>query len=189
MGTENVLHLSGGGRGRPLRVQAITDLAYVAGKVIVAGLSNEEFASNLRSIRFPFTEADAGTSVEIYHGNHGQWETRAPVRSFVPFEIKTEPHLLAAYTCTPLVTFPLADLMKSGTKVVGTTMKVRADSAPGEWNRFLITLQGDRLSVVLNEQTVVDQAQVPQLPEQGPLALVGQGAPLRFANLDMKELP
>ncbi|MEE8257231.1 MAG: hypothetical protein V3R60_05010 [Acidobacteriota bacterium] len=108
-------------RGRSLRVQAITDLAYVAGKDIVAGLSNEEFASNLRSIRFPFSEADAGTSVEIYHGNHGQWETRAPVRSFVPFEIKTEPHLLAAYTCTPLVTFPLADL-KPGTKVVGTTI-------------------------------------------------------------------
>ena len=108
-------------RGRPLRVQAITDLAYVAGKVIVAGLSNEEFASNLRSIPFPFTEADQGTSVEIYHGNHGQWETRAPVRSFVPYEIKNEPHLLAAYTCTPLVKFSLADL-KPGTKVVGTTI-------------------------------------------------------------------
>ncbi len=69
------------------------------------------------------------------------------------------------------------------------TPKARADSAPGEWNRFLITLKGDRLSVVLNEQTVVDQAQVPQLPEQGPLALVGQGAPLQFANLYIKELP
>ena len=108
-------------RGRPLRVQAITDLAYVDGRVFVAGLSNEEFASNLRSIPFPFEEADQGASVEIFHGAHGRWETRSPVRTFVPYEIQAESHLLAAYTCTPLVKFPVSDL-KPGTKVVGTTI-------------------------------------------------------------------
>jgi hypothetical protein len=108
-------------RGASLRVEAITDLQYVDGKVFVAGLSNEEFASNLKSVPFPFTATDAGTSVEIYHGNHGQWETRSPVRTFVAYEIKSEPHLLAAYTCTPLVKFPVKDL-KPGTKLVGTTI-------------------------------------------------------------------
>ena len=102
-------------------MEAITDLAYVDGKVIVAGLSNEEFASTLRSIPFPFQSADAGTSVEIFHGAHGRWETNSPVRTFVPYEIKTEAHILAAYTCTPLVKFPLSQL-KPGTKVVGTTI-------------------------------------------------------------------
>ena len=33
---------------------------------------------------FPFKTADNGTSVEIYHGAHGQFETRSPVRTFVP---------------------------------------------------------------------------------------------------------
>jgi hypothetical protein len=108
-------------RGRPLRVQAITDLAYVDGRVFVAGLSNEEFASKLRSIPFPFEEVDNGASVEIFHGAHGRWETRSPVRTFVPYEIQAESHLLAAYTCTPLVKFPISDL-KPGTKVVGTTI-------------------------------------------------------------------
>jgi len=108
-------------RGRSLRVQAITDLAYVDGKVLVAGLSNEEFASTLRSIPFPFGQVDNGTSVEIFHGSHGRFETNAPVRTFVPYEIRKEPHLLAAYTCTPLVKFPLSDL-KPGTKVMGTTI-------------------------------------------------------------------
>jgi hypothetical protein len=87
----------------------------------VAGLSNEEFASNLRSIPFPFNQIDPGSSVEIYHGNHGQWETRSPVRTFIPYEIQAEPHLLAAYTCTPLVKFPVNNL-KAGAKVVGTTI-------------------------------------------------------------------
>ncbi len=108
-------------RGQSMRLEAITDLAFVDGKVFVAGLSNEEFASNLRSIPFPFQEADKGSSVEIYHGQHGRWETNAPVRTFVPYEIKSESHLLAAYTCTPLVKFPISGL-KPGTKVVGTTI-------------------------------------------------------------------
>ncbi len=108
-------------RGRSLRVQAITDLSYVDGKVLIAGLSNEEFASTLRAVPFPFGDADNGTSVEIFHGAHGRWETHAPVRTFVPYEIQQEPHLLAAYTCTPLVKFPISDL-KPGTKIVGTTI-------------------------------------------------------------------
>jgi len=109
------------GRGNSLRVEAITDLHYVDGKVFLAGLSNEEFASKLRSVAFPFAASDAGTSVEIYHGAHGQWETRSPVRTFVPYEVKKEAHLLAAYTCTPLVKFPVKDL-KPGSKLVGTTI-------------------------------------------------------------------
>ncbi len=111
-------------RGRSLRQEAITDLAFVDGQVIVAGLSNEDFASNLRSLDFPFSSAfsaGGGTSVEIFHGAHGKYETNSPVRTFVPFEIKTEPHILAAYTCTPLVKFPVSDLTV-GTKVVGTTI-------------------------------------------------------------------
>ena len=36
-------------------------------QVIVAGLSNEEFASTLRVIPFPFTSAEKGTGVRIWH--------------------------------------------------------------------------------------------------------------------------
>jgi hypothetical protein len=105
----------------PARPQSITDMAFVDGRLIVAGLSNEEFASKLRSIPYPFTTVENGTSVEIYHGNHGQFETRAPVFAFVPYTIGSEPHLIAGYTCTPLVKFPLASL-KATQKVVGTTI-------------------------------------------------------------------
>jgi hypothetical protein len=108
-------------RGDSLRLQSITDLAYVDGKVFIAGLSNEEFSSTLRSVDFPFSSASQGSSVEIFHGNHGRWETNSPVRTFVPYEIQSETNLLAAYTCTPLVKFPVSKL-KPGTKVVGTTI-------------------------------------------------------------------
>ncbi len=108
-------------RGRNPRMDSITDMAFYDGKLIIAGLSNEEFASKLRAVAFPFSQTDGGTSVEVYHGAHGAFETRSPVRTFVPFNIGSEPHLLAAYTCTPLVKFPVSKLTP-GTKVRGTTV-------------------------------------------------------------------
>jgi len=103
------------------RTEAITSMAYVSGKVIVAGLSSEEFASTLRAIPYPFKDADKGASVEIFHGAHGKLETNAPVRTFVPYKLSGADYLLAAYTCTPLVKVPVSDL-KAGTKVKGTTI-------------------------------------------------------------------
>lgn len=107
--------------GNSQRLEAITDLAFVDGRVFVAGLSNEEFASTLRAIPYPFAAVDKGTAVEIFHGAHGRFETNAPVRTFVAYHIDAKPHLLAAYTCTPLVKVPVSDL-KAGQKVMGTTI-------------------------------------------------------------------
>src|SRR6185295_14687056 len=106
-------------RGPSPRQESITDLAFFEGKLFIAGLSNEEFASKLRSVAWPFKSSDVGTSVEIFHGAHGKLETRSPVRTFVPFNVGGEPQLLAAYTCTPLVRFPISEL-KEGAKVRGT---------------------------------------------------------------------
>jgi len=110
-----------GNRQSNPRRESITDIAFLEDRVLVAGLSNEEFASTLRAIPFPFKTVANGTSVEIYHGAHGRFETRAPVRTFVPFKVGNEPHLLAAYTCTPLVQFPLSEL-KPGAKIKGKTI-------------------------------------------------------------------
>jgi hypothetical protein len=108
-------------RAASRRMESITDLAFLDGKVIVAGLSNEEFSSTLRSIPYPFQAADKGAGIEIYHGAHGRFETNAPVRTFVPYEIAGQKHILAAYTCTPLVRIPVSEL-KAGAKVKGTTI-------------------------------------------------------------------
>ena len=107
--------------GRGGRAQSVTDLAFVNGRLYVAGLSNEEFASKLWSVGYPFASVDKGASIEIYHGNHGTLETRSPVMAFVPYTIGSELNILAGYTCTPLVKIPVQAL-KAGTKVVGTTI-------------------------------------------------------------------
>lgn len=154
-------------RGNSLRTEAITDLAFVDNKVFVAGLSNEEFASKLRSIPFPFKEADNGTSVEIFHGAHGGLETRAPVRTFVPFEVAGKPHILAAYQCTPLVKFPLSQL-KPGQKVQGITV---AELGNGNKPLDLIVYQKDGKSYLLlaNNNRGVMKISTDKLDSQEPI--------------------
>jgi hypothetical protein len=109
--------------GRNQRGQAITQVKYANGRVWASGLSNEEFASKMWSVAYPFTKADTGTSVEIYHGNHQQLETRAPMYAFIPYTIDNQPYILGSYLCTPLVKFPVADLKPTAGKPYrGTTI-------------------------------------------------------------------
>jgi hypothetical protein len=110
-----------GNRQSNPRQESITDIAFFQDRILIAGLSNEEFASTLRAIPFPFETVPGGTSVEIFHGAHGKFETRSPVRTFVPFNVGNEPSLIAAYTCTPLVQFPIKEL-SPGAKIKGKTI-------------------------------------------------------------------
>jgi hypothetical protein len=81
----------------------------------------------------------------------------------------------------------------------GVTPKANADRDIGEWNAFEITMKGDRLTVVLNGVTVLDNAQLPGVPSRGPIALqhhgqkkdgVWTGPPslVQFRNISIKEL-
>jgi hypothetical protein len=81
----------------------------------------------------------------------------------------------------------------------GVTPKLKADNPVGEWNSFVITMKGDRLTVVLNGKTVIENAQLPGVPERGKLALQHHGgikdgvhtrdsSVVQFRNISIKEL-
>ena len=55
------------------------------------------------------------------------------------------------------------------------TPEVRADRPIGEWNTFVITMEGENLTVVLNGQTVIDKAPLPGVPAKGAIALQHHG--------------
>jgi hypothetical protein len=105
--------------GERLRDLTVTDLAFVDGELLVAGASSEEFVSTLRRIPFPFREDARASALEIYHVNHGVYETYAPVRAFAPFAGGAS--ILATYTCTPIAHFPVAELV-DGARVLGRTV-------------------------------------------------------------------
>lgn len=117
-------------RGRPQRALAISDLKYHNGNVMVTGLSNKEFSSTFRSIAFPFNKTQDHASLEIYHAAHGRFETYAPIKTFSIVNVDNKEYLMASYTCTPLVLFPL-DQLKGGTHVKGRTVaELGAGNAP-----------------------------------------------------------
>ncbi|MAS94653.1 MAG: hypothetical protein CMO55_15755 [Verrucomicrobiales bacterium] len=82
----------------------------------------------------------------------------------------------------------------------GVTPKLKADKPIGEWNTFHITMKGDRLTVVLNGHTVIEDALLPEVPEKGRIALQhhggkkadGEWSPasslVQFRNIYIKEL-
>ena len=81
----------------------------------------------------------------------------------------------------------------------GVTPRANADKDIGEWNSFEITMKGDRLTVVLNGITVIENAQLPGVPARGRIALqhhgqkkdgVWTGPPslVQFRNISIKEL-
>lgn len=68
------------------------------------------------------------------------------------------------------------------------TPKERADAPLGQWNRFLISAIGDRVTVVLNGKTIIENAQLPGLASRGPIGLQHHNEPVEFANLFVREL-
>ena len=104
------------------RNPAITAIAYHKGDLYVAGMTTDAWEANLKAIPFPFSESvTKGAGVQIYHGAHGRYETQAPIRTFMAYDIAGQTNLLASYVCTPLVKFPVAEIKKSD-KVKGTTV-------------------------------------------------------------------
>ena len=69
-----------------------------------------------------------------------------------------------------------------------TTPTSRADAPVGRWNRFVITMRGDRLTVNLNGVTVIERAQLPGIPDSGPIALQSHHSAIEFTNLFVLEL-
>lgn len=69
----------------------------------------------------------------------------------------------------------------------GVTPREVADAPIGQWNRFVITMVGDRLTVELNGKTVIDRAQLPGVAPRGRIALQSHGSPIEFANLFIME--
>ncbi len=81
----------------------------------------------------------------------------------------------------------------------GVTPKTNADHDIGQWNTFEITVKGDRLWVKLNGIQVIDNAQLPGLPAEGPVGLQHHGnknqqgewtsppALVQFRNIHIRE--
>jgi hypothetical protein len=82
----------------------------------------------------------------------------------------------------------------------GVTPKKKMDKPIGEWNSIEITVKGDRLTVKLNGEAVIENALLPGIAARGPVGLQHHGsknkdgkwtsppALVQFRNIKIKEL-
>jgi len=192
-------------RETPERSFTVTDMKWRDGELFIAGLSNQDFASTLRRIKYPFDAQQSVMSVEIYHTGHNLIETRAPIRAMSFATLGGKPYLVAAYTCTPIVLIPL-DELKDGAHIRGKTIAelgygntpagliAYTKTGQGKTEEFLMLVNFDRgsSSIPVSEleaasarpgiETVVPFGQIAGLDVM-PVPLAGT---MRLDNLDEK---
>jgi hypothetical protein len=145
----------------PLRSLTVTDMTWRDGQLYVAGLANTDFSSALRVVPYPFTGSQSVTTVAIYHTMHDQTETRAPIRAMTFVTLNGEPHLLAAYTCTPLVTIPLAAIT-DGAKLTGKTIaELGFGNTPNGMLAYTAEVNGQPMEFVLVSNSMRSSDAVP----------------------------
>ena len=82
----------------------------------------------------------------------------------------------------------------------GVTPRVNADNPVGSWNHFTIIMIGDRLTLIENNRMVLENAQLPDVPKRGKIALQHHGginrdgtykpasSLVQFRNIRIREL-
>jgi hypothetical protein len=63
------------------------------------------------------------------------------------------------------------------------TPRINADRPIGQWNTFVIVLIKNRVTVLLNNQMVLEQAELPGIPRRGPIVLQHHGGPGKDGTL------
>ncbi|MSR32695.1 MAG: hypothetical protein EXR99_14445 [Gemmataceae bacterium] len=136
-------------KGSKGAISKITDLAWTGDRLLVSGLANEEFGCKLFCIYQPLEKSSEVilTSAETYHVAHGKWETKAPMTVLMPYEENGKKYLVGAFSCTPLVKYPLESFQKDA-KVKGQSV-VELGSGNKPLHMFTYS-RGDKSYVLIN---------------------------------------
>ena len=77
----------------------------------------------------------------------------------------------------------------------GRDPMIIADKPVGQWNKILIRMIGNKVTVILNDKIVVKEAPLQNyfnkggpLPEKGPIQLQTHGAEISWRNIEIREL-
>jgi hypothetical protein len=153
--------------GAPKRPMAITDLHFADGILYVAGLSNEEFASRLRKMNFPFQGNYQSPSVEVFHTSHNRYETHAPIETLLPLTLNSEPYILAGYGCAPLAKFSVKELTEKKHVKGSTLAELGGGSRP--LDMVLFKRKGEDHVLIANSNRSVYKIKVSDLEKSEAL--------------------
>jgi hypothetical protein len=142
----------------------------------VQDLRNESKPHLLRSAKnwvaffntslYPFDGSVSATSIEMFHTVHNQTETRAPIRAMSVVDLNGTQTVVAAYTCTPLVTVPSADLVDGSHVIAKTVAELGYGNTPLEVLHFTAPndqYQPEEYVLVINKERDADLMRVADL--------------------------
>ncbi len=104
-------------------INRVTDVAWADTQLVAAGRSADQFTSKIFAVDTPLAHDAKGNvySAETYHVQHRRWETKAPMSVLVPFRENDRQYVVGAFSCTPVVKYPL-DALKPDAKVKGSSV-------------------------------------------------------------------
>lgn len=149
----------------PVRSLTVTSLTWHDNTLLVSGVTNTDFASTLRRIAYPFGGSTATARIEMFHAVHNQIETRAPIRAMAKITLEGVDHLLAAYTCTPLVILPMAALVDGRSVRAKTIAELGFGNTPLSVTVFSIQYMGQtsEWALVANASKSADLIPLPAI--------------------------
>lgn len=153
--------------GESKRTLSITDLALSDGVLYVAGLSNEEFASALRRVPYPFGGSVATTTVEIYHTSHDRFETASPIETMLPITLDGRASVLASYGCSPVAVFDRAQLASAKHLRGKTVAELGGGNRPLDMVRYVSPTSGKEFVMIANSDRTLmrlDPAEIASAP-------------------------
>ncbi len=75
------------------------------------------------------------------------------------------------------------DANQSAEVKTAATPSQKADRPLGEWNRIMIVVKGQEVTVTLNGIEVINKVSLNEMPEEGPIGLQHHGQAIDFANM------
>ncbi len=79
-------------------------------------------------------------------------------------------------------------LLRGDSKSVIELGPSAAAKPPGEWSRMIVTAKGDRVTVIVNGESLHENVVMTGVPQRGAIGLQPPDAPIEFANLFIREL-
>ena len=132
-------------------VDSVTGITWGGDRVLITALSKDNFANRCFSIMAPLgKDGSCGAfSTETYHVAHKQWETKAPIRTMMPYEENGKRYLVGAFTCTPIVKYNLEE-MTAGAKVKGISV---IELGQGNTPQYMFAYEkGGKKYILMNAQ-------------------------------------
>ncbi len=167
-------------------ISKITDLAWMSDRLLISGVASDEFACKLYSVQSPLEKQSEVvlTSAETFHVAHGKWETKAPMTVLMPFEENGKKYLVGAFSCTPLVKYPL-EAFTNDAKVKGQSI---VELGSGNKPLHMFTYQKDNKSYVLINTFRFHHAKKPFGPSPYWTARIETGVLADNSNINEKAL-